>query len=232
MRFRRWGVGCCECGVPLVMISTCDSSVNYTYLCPFEQADGTPGNSCSPGWDQFDPDGSCVLTPIQADIDKWNADLMLWNDAKDRYEKDYPTAAGIISGGYRCWAGVQAAIYPTGETWATDTYGDFEYASGGYDANNRITLSNLQDMFTTLHAKHELEEDEPFGFLWVIDNTGSITVAQWGTNVKADFLSWIASTYPECEVKEIQLNNYLVDGEDWLRHFAEYYTDVGKRGLN
>lgn len=225
MAWKKFNPGCACCGKPLVLISTCDSSVNYTYLCSFELADGTPGNSCAPS------ETNCVYTPTADDIAKWYADKQLWEKARDTYQKDWPAAAGIISGGYKCWAGQQEAIYPYGEDWAEDTYGFFEYMTGGTDENNRITLTNLQNMFNTLKDKHELEADEEFGFLFVIDNTGSITVAQWGTNVKADFLSWIDSTYPQCQVKEVTLSNYLVDGEDWLRHFAEYYTDVGKQGL-
>lgn len=236
--FKFFQPGCACCGMPLVCISTCDSSVDYAYLCPYEDETGNPENSCYEGWADDDPDGNCVFPPLQSDLDKWNEDLTQWNETRNDYQDSWPIAGGIISGGYRCWAGIDAAIYPTSEDWAQDTYGDFEFAVGGSDYNNRLLLTDLQTMFELLYQKHidseELVEHDDFGFLFLIDNTGSITEAQWGNgaDIRGQFLEWIESEYPECQIKIVDLDDYLVDGEDWLRHFAEYYEETATEGIS
>ncbi|WP_146115595.1 MULTISPECIES: hypothetical protein [Pirellulaceae] len=221
-----------------MMISTCDSSVNYTYLCNYENDEGNPGSSCGEeigplvGEHTTDVQGVCVFAPLQKDIDKWNEDKDAWDEYRQKHEKHWPVASGVISGGYRCWSGIRPAIYPgqIDADWATDTYGDMEYSTGGIGPNERITIYDLKDMFALLVDKHELEENQPFGFLFVIDNTGSISLSQWQTDARTDFLQWIEDEYPQCQVREITLSNYLVDGEDWLRHFKQYYEETVSRG--
>lgn len=232
MSYRMFQPGCECCGYPLVIISTCDSSVNYTYLCFFEDANGNPGNSCPPGTNQNDPDGSCVLNPKQADRDKWNLDRNNFTQTRLKHEANWPVAGGIISGGYRCWAGVKAAITAISEPWVQDTYGDFIFAASGTGNNARINLADLQNLFAALFQKHNLPDNNAlFGFLFIVDNTGSITVNQWPAQVKTDFINWVQATYPNCRIREIILSNYLVDGEDWVRHCDEYYQDVVKNGI-
>jgi hypothetical protein len=229
--------------MPLVMISTCDSSVNYAQLCVYETPEGNPPSvghpaECDFFTMQFGPEGSCVLDPLQVDRDKWNLDRNAFNTTREKYEKEWPVAGGIISGGYRCWAGVKRAVMCEGEPEAEDTYGNLEFMRSGSATNARIDLADLQTMFTTLYNKHGFKDENgdptnegTFGFLFVVDATGSIVVSEWPASVKTDFEAWIDSEYPNCRKKVITLSNYLVDGEDWLRHFDKYYRETVRKGI-
>lgn len=217
------------CGMPIVVISTFDSSVSYTHLCFFENNDGTPGASCFsyPPADRYDPDGSCVHAPKQWDKDKWNLDVDNFTQTRLANEAEWPIAGGIITGKYRCWAGVKESITAITEPWVEDTYGDFEFMASGTGTNSRITLQDLKDMFESLYDKHGfVDKLGKFSFLFLVDNTGSILISEWPLQVKTDFEAWVETEYPNCQKRIVELSDYFADGEDWVRHCDVYYQET------
>ena len=225
---------CCRKGMPLILISTFDSSINYSHLCLFENSSGTgPGLSCSSS-QPHDPDGSCVQAPKQVDKTKWNLDVANFTNTRLEYESEWPVAAGIVSGGFRCWGGVKKSICAITEPWIEDSYGEADFMVGGLNPTIRITLSNLKTLFETLYNKHGFTDagGNPSklgkcGLLLLVDNTGSIDIHKWqyGTYTLTLFNTWIITEYPNCEKTIIFKENYILDGEDWVRHFDEFYRE-------
>jgi hypothetical protein len=218
------------CCVPIIAISTLDSSVTYTYLCDFENSSGSPGSSCPPGTGSADGDG--VLTPIASDISKYNADRALIVSSLTSYGAAWPLAASEIIGKFKRWAGVVRAVVAAGQPLPQDSYGDMEFVLSGTSATARISLTDLQNLFQTLYNKHfpGMDNNQFATFLFDEDSSGSITVSQWPASVKTAFLNWIASTYPHVRVREFTITNYLVDGEDWIRRLNDHYLDTVVNG--
>lgn len=212
------------CCYPLIAISTIDSSVTYTYLCDFENSSGDPGSSCPGGTGSADGDG--VLTPIASDISKYNADKALLAATLGKISNKL--AAGEIIGKFKRWSGVTRAIYPNGEALPVDSFGNMELVLSGTSATARITLGDLQTLFTTLYQKHfpGAGNNEVAILIFDVDNSGSITTAQWPSSVRTDFLAWMASNYPNVKVKEYTITNYLIDGEDWIRRLNDHVKEV------
>lgn len=234
--------GCCCVGSPIIAISTVDSSVNYAHLCNFEDANGCwPPNvaPCGPtacSLPQTAPDGNCVGTPLAIDISKYNADRQLIIDSLDEHGGSWPLAAAEIIGRYRCWAGTKRAVVPDGQSDPTDSFGPMEFMVSGTGFSARITLQDLKDLFEQLYDKHfppessERDKTHKAVFLFDIDDSGSITVAQWPSTVKTNFLSWLSTEYPNVRRREWTISNYLVDGEDWLRRLNDHYLDTVNGG--
>jgi hypothetical protein len=235
----------CCCGKPIIAISTVDSSVNYTQLCNFEDAAGCwpPGVfpcgpvACSPPFNP--PDGWSVRAPLPIDIAKYTADRQLVIDSVDAHGGAWPLAASEIIGRYAYWAGTKLAVVPDGEPDPTDSFGAMEFRLSGTASNARITLQDLKDLFETLYDKHFPPANEPGGvrdknheavFLFDVDNSGSITIAQWPSSVRTNFLSWLATDYPNVRRREWTISNYLTDGEDWLRRLNDHYLDTVNGG--
>lgn len=228
----------CCCGMPVVALWTLDSSWHYAQLCSFESADGCfptvaltapPCASASiecPTKPETDPDGSGVGTPKSSDIDRWNEDRIALNTYRSAHEDRWPIAIGELGGKFRNWAGVIGALMPSGEANAKDTYGDVEIRFTGTSPTARVTLADLQDLFDDLFAKHNLGGKTGTATLLLgVDNSGSITLSQWPAAVKASFLAYIASDYPNVTIREYTLTIALSSGdtERWLKQIKDQY---------
>lgn len=230
----------CCCIKPIISISTCDSSVNYTQLCRFETVTGQPPGlagptACTPAAKpDHGPDGSCVDAPLAIDITKYNNDRNALTAALAANPL-WPLAAATMMPGFKCWAGVTGALKAAGEPDPQDSFGAIPFVATGTSPTARMTLADLQSTFETLYDLHFPPADEPTGvrdqehratFLWDVDNSGSIFLSQWPPAVETAFLNWLAANYPKVRRRRWIINNYLVDGEDWIRRLKDHYLDT------
>lgn len=234
----KWSSGCKCCGLPVIAISTIDSSVEYTHLCNFEDANGLfppffPNGPPDCSVPIGAADGFCVKAPKANDIARYTADRQAIIDMLDLYGDEWPLAAGEIVGKFRCWAGVKAAVVTAGEPDPEDSFGAMEIKLSGTGTNARISLVDLQDLFWTLFDKHPRlnpggtrDTEADFVFLFDVDNSGSISLFEWPNAVKTAFDNWVTTTFPKCQVRQTTISNYLVDTERWLMRLKNNYINL------
>jgi len=202
-----------------------DSSVEYARLCVYESLEGETAYECRPIADYQDgAAGSCVLSPLERDRTKYNGDRQNFIDA---LHDGFPVASAIISAGGFCWSGTKGSVITEGEPDPEDSFGDMYFTTAGSGRDARISLEDLQTTFETLYQKHEFADQEGRAvLLFDVDNSGSIRVSQWPASVKDEFLSWVASEYPNVIVRETTISNYISDGEDWIRRQMDNYLNL------
>ncbi len=232
--------------LPIIAISTVDSSVNYTQLCVFETSTGAvPTYGSSSGYPECDyqtnyqlSDGTCVRSPLAGDRAKYNADRQQFIDDID---DAFPVASAIISGTGYCWAGTKASVITAGEADPEDSFGPMSFRVGGTSRTNRITLADLQETFRQQWKKHGLKDDLETAndadedktrkdteavLLFDVDNSGSISVSQWPSTIRTEFETWVRTEYPKVEIRATVISNYQVDGEDWIRRQHDAYKKL------
>ncbi len=209
--------------MPVIAISTVDSSVEYARLCVFEGLSGTYSFPAECDYYTYyqQSAGSCVLEPLQRDRDAYNGDRVAFADA---LEDGFPVASAILSATGFCWSGTKDAVITAGEADPMDTFGTMHFAVTGSSATARLAAGELQNTFELLYNKHGFTDKEGTAtLLFDVDNSGSIRVDQWPASSKSQFLSWLSTEYPNVTVRETTIANYQVDGEDWLRRQLDNY---------